>query len=258
MVREYAEFIERRLIKIGLTVDLLFPNEEVPLGRVLANISGRGTLFAIIVNMVNEEHRSLTLNILYGQPQEHRNMPLEDSLNFIARSFDAYMRGERGTGPGPVAVGQPVPDRHPEAIQTLLNLLRENRQLTVLQYDKVIKYLQEKREVQIKLEVGDAQGLPSIADPGRQPTTKQQAELQHRIMNILNQQPGGPQPPPQAAWPPQPAPQQTPAPLLNDPNVQKALDSLIQGDLLKKISPGAPGPVKPPQPLFGAYAGGRR
>lgn len=67
--REYAEFIERRLIKIGLTVDLLFPNEEVPMGRVLANISGRGTLFAIIVNISNEEHRSLTLNILYGQPQ---------------------------------------------------------------------------------------------------------------------------------------------------------------------------------------------
>lgn len=39
------------------------------MGRVLANISGRGTLFAIIVNISNEEHRSLTLNILYGQPQ---------------------------------------------------------------------------------------------------------------------------------------------------------------------------------------------
>lgn len=94
---------------------------------------------------------------------EHRNMPLEDSLAFIARSFDAYLRGERGQGPGPVVVGQPVPDRHPEAIQTLLNLLRENRQLTVLQYDKVIKYLQDKREIQIKLEVGDAQGLPSLS-----------------------------------------------------------------------------------------------
>lgn len=89
-------------------------------------------------------------------------MPLEDALVFIARSFDVYLRGERG-GPGAVAVGQPVPDRHPEAIQTLLNLLRENRQLTVLQYDKVIKYLQDKREIQIKLEVGDAQGLPSLS-----------------------------------------------------------------------------------------------
>ncbi|XP_046669974.1 nuclear receptor coactivator 5 isoform X2 [Homalodisca vitripennis] len=264
MVREYAEFIERRLIKIGLTVDLLFPNEEVPLGRVLANISGRGTLFAIIVNMTNEEHRSLTLNLLYGQPQEHRNMPLEDALAFIARSFDSYLRGERGQGPGPVAVGQSALDRHPEAIQTLLNLLRENRQLTVLQYDKVIKYLQDKRELQIKLEVGDAQGLPSISGDNRQPTTKQQAELQHRILNILNQSGGGQnQPPPQAVPSPwqqsAPGPASTPAPLLNDPTVQKALDSLIQGDLLKKITPGAPGPVRPPQqPLFGAYAGNRR
>lgn len=93
---------------------------------------------------------------------EHRNMPLEDALVFIARSFDTYLRGERG-GIGAVGSSQSVPDRHPEAIQTLLNLLRENRQLTVLQYDKVIKYLQEKREIQIKLEVGDAQGLPSIS-----------------------------------------------------------------------------------------------
>lgn len=54
---------------MGLTVDLLFPNEEVPLGRVLANISGRGTLYAIVVTPDNEELRSLTLNILYGHPQ---------------------------------------------------------------------------------------------------------------------------------------------------------------------------------------------
>lgn len=59
-----------------------------------------------------------------------------------------------------------------------------------------------------------------------------------------------------------------PTPLLNDPTVQKALDSLIQGDLLRKISStstpatttassslGTP----PSQPLFGAFAGaGRR
>lgn len=105
---------------------------------------------------------SSVLNIAFGLT-EHRNMPLEDALAFISRNFDAYLRGERGQGPGPVSVGGPVPDRHPEAIQTLLNLLRENRQLTVLQYDKVIKYLQDKREVQIKLEVGDAKDLPTLS-----------------------------------------------------------------------------------------------
>lgn len=67
--REYAEYIERRLKKLGLTVDLLFPNEDVPLGRVLANISGRGTLYAIVVTVLNEEHRSITVNVLHGQHQ---------------------------------------------------------------------------------------------------------------------------------------------------------------------------------------------
>lgn len=66
MYREYAEFIERRLKKLGLSVDLLFPNEEVPLNRVLANIASRGTLYAVVVTQLSEEHRSVTINILYG------------------------------------------------------------------------------------------------------------------------------------------------------------------------------------------------
>lgn len=111
-------------------------------------------------------------------------MPLEDALAFVARSFDTYLRGERGQGPGPVVVGQPVPDRHPEAIQTLLNLLRENRQLTVLQYDKVIKYLQDKREIQIKLEVGDAQGLPSLSQ-GNTVLTHTLFVYQHSKLNLV-------------------------------------------------------------------------
>lgn len=85
-----------------------------------------------------------------------------------------------------------------------------------------------------------------------------QAELQHRILNILNQ--GGstgsggensPVPPP-GPWN---APPSAPAPLLKDPSVQKALDSLIQGDLLRKLNPGPVGPPPSSQPLFGAYAG---
>lgn len=67
--REYAESIEVRLKKLGLTVDLLFPNEEVPVTRVLAKIASRGSLYAILIMPQNEDHRSLTLNILHGQPQ---------------------------------------------------------------------------------------------------------------------------------------------------------------------------------------------
>lgn len=57
-------------------MDLLFPNEEVPIGRVLANISSRGSLYAIVVMPQNEEHRSLTLNILHGLPQGNKRLNL--------------------------------------------------------------------------------------------------------------------------------------------------------------------------------------
>lgn len=58
-----------RLKKMGLTADLLFPNEDVPLSRVLGNIASRGCLYAVVVTPINMEHRSLTLNILHGLPQ---------------------------------------------------------------------------------------------------------------------------------------------------------------------------------------------
>ena len=52
------------------------------------NISSRGVMFAILVTPLNEEHNSVTLNILQGELQEHRNMPLEDSINLIAKIFE--------------------------------------------------------------------------------------------------------------------------------------------------------------------------
>lgn len=80
-----------------------------------------------------------------------------------------------------------------------------------------------------------------------------QQELQSRILSILNSKTTGipaatvaapapiatalaPAIAPIAVAAPVAAPTQ--APLLNDPNVQKALDSLMQGDLLRKISGG--------------------
>lgn len=48
----------------------------------------------------------------------------------------------------------------------LLNLLSDNRQLTVLQYDRVIRYLQDKREMQLQLELGDAKDLPPVKSTG--------------------------------------------------------------------------------------------
>ncbi|KAF2892772.1 hypothetical protein ILUMI_13407 [Ignelater luminosus] len=229
LLTEYAEYIEQRLKSVGLMVDLLYPNEDVPLGRVLANISSRGCLYAILVMPQNEEYRSLTLSILHGIPQEHRNMPVDDAIVLITRNFDAYMRGEKiGPAAGGTGTGS-LTDRHPEPIQMVLNLLAENRQITTAQYDRLLKYLQDRRELQSQFEIAEGGGE---SKPELESNSKQ-AELQSRIMNILNKSSDDSPKPVEA-------PIQTPGPtpLLNDPSVQKALDSLLSGDMFKTISSG--------------------
>ena len=95
--QQFAERIEARLKVIGLKVDVLFPNPKVDLAKIIGNISSRGVMFAILVTPLNEDHGSVTLNILQGDPQEHRNMPLEDAINMIAQLFE---RGLNRPGSG--------------------------------------------------------------------------------------------------------------------------------------------------------------
>ncbi|CAK1544985.1 unnamed protein product [Leptosia nina] len=200
ILTEYAEYIEGRLKRLGIVVDLLFPMEDVPIGKVLGNIASRGCLYAILVMPQNQEHRSLTLTILHGLPQEHRNMPLEDALQLISRNFQEVQRG----GPS----GR-------EAVYALLGQLADGRTLTVMQYDKVLEYLQEKRAQQVKIELGEP-----ITPAGT--TNKTQVDLQQRILSILNDKKE--QAPPVAPTPPK----QEKNKLLNDPTVRKALDSILQ------------------------------
>ena len=105
-------------------------------------------------------------------------MPVEDAINLIARDFGNYKAGGRS-----VPLNAPITsERHPDAIQVLLNMLADNLQITVLQYDRILKYLEMRREEQVQVELGDAKDLPNtlgVSDP-------KQAELQSRILNILN------------------------------------------------------------------------
>ncbi|XP_045450571.1 nuclear receptor coactivator 5 [Melitaea cinxia] len=203
---EYAEYIEGRLKRLGIVVDLLFPMEDVPIGKVLGNIASRGCLYAILVMPLNLEHRSLTLTILHGLPQEHRNMPLEDALQLLSRNFQEVQRG----GPS----GR-------EAVYALLGQLADGRSLTVLQYDKVIEYLQERREQQYKIELGE----PLTPAPT---TNKTQVDLQQRILSILNEK----KVTDKSESPPISTPpvnkQEPQSKLLNDPTVRKALDTILQ------------------------------
>lgn len=227
MLTEYAEYIESRLKSLNLIVDLLFPNADVPIGRVIANISSRGCLYAILVTPQNKENQSLTLNVLHGIPQEHRNMPVEDALLYITRNFDAYMRGEKITSLDSEDK-LTIHDKHPNGVQLLLNMLAENRLLTSLQYDRVLKYLEERRELQVQFELSEG------IEIGSENQNNKQNELQNRIMNILNKSSDNSRVESEQA----PPPPSTSTPLLKDPTVQKALDSLLSGEMFKNIATG--------------------
>lgn len=196
----YAENIEARLKRNGLTVDLLFPNDDVPIGKVLSNIASRGSYYAILITPENQERNSITVNVLYGVPAEHRNMPSEDALNFICKDFHDKVRNEQENaakyrtpmGAGPVNSHmmyntQSLQDKHPDAIQNMLNLLANNRQLTVLQYERLIKYLTERKEMQIKFELGEDTDSISASNllQGKS-KAESEKELQKKIMDILN------------------------------------------------------------------------
>ena len=65
--RGFAEVIEARMKNFGMQTDVLFPNPDIPLQKILTNIASRGVLLAIIVTPLHEEHRSMTVNILQGK-----------------------------------------------------------------------------------------------------------------------------------------------------------------------------------------------
>lgn len=48
---------------LGIRVDLLFPNDQVPINKVLGNIQSRGCLYAILILPVNLKENSLTLTV---------------------------------------------------------------------------------------------------------------------------------------------------------------------------------------------------
>ncbi|KAM7355736.1 nuclear receptor coactivator protein neosin [Cochliomyia hominivorax] len=268
---KYAEMIEERLKRLNLRVDVLFPNADVPLGKVLSNIASRGCLYAILVTNQHEEHNSITVNILYGQPAEHRNMPVEDAIKLVGDDFRKKMIRDKSAAvpssqqqqqqqrnitpvvmnvpqhsahlPNPVPIisantssymAPPLKERHPEAIQMLLNLLASNMPLTVLQYDRIIKYLQQRRELQLKVELGDA--ADDVAATAAKAQPDPEIELQKKILNILNK-PSVAETHYELMYPTLEAVKQDERilELLRDVRVQKALDSLMDSNLVPTV-----------------------
>ncbi|XP_040155425.1 nuclear receptor coactivator 5 [Anopheles arabiensis] len=261
----YAEGIEARLKRAGLSVDLLFPNNDVPIGKVLANRASQGTYYCIVITPENQERNSITVNVLYGIPAEHRNMPTDDAIGFIVKNFDDKRRQELAPHSrsayhrvAPAVQPQPQPaqlhtdleqrqEKHPEAIQNMINLLAANRSLTVLQYERLIKYLNERKETQIRLELGedvDSTTASSLIPPivSAAPVKSKQEterELQRKILDIMNKPSILGVAKPVASVETKPSTNTMPtSTLLHDPKVQRALDSLLQSQLFSNVNVG--------------------
>ncbi|XP_076111814.1 uncharacterized protein LOC143080046 isoform X6 [Mytilus galloprovincialis] len=158
---KFAEFVERKLKAVNVFCSISLINEERTIPQVVEDAAKKLCLFAIVVNSQNEVHQSLTVNILHGTPQEHRNMPVDDAITLIGRSFDAYQlaKREKETAAARPAAVTPAPARAPppfvppsQDILYLLNLLADKRQLTIEELDKVITYLTERRNVLLEAE----------------------------------------------------------------------------------------------------------
>uniref|UniRef100_A0A2R5L602 Putative nuclear receptor coactivator 5 strongylocentrotus purpuratus n=3 Tax=Ornithodoros turicata TaxID=34597 RepID=A0A2R5L602_9ACAR len=256
--RNYAEMVERRLKNLGLQVDLLFLKDEALLSRALEDLTQQGTLFAAVVTEQHEVHGSVTINILYGVPQEHRNMPLDDALKLVSRNFREHMENRR-------AGNQDEPDRE---LQFLFKLLLDGKYLSVPELDRIIQYLTERRDKQLLQERGEP--VPQrVERPKPEEEKPSQQELQQRILSMIGQP--GPVSPlasqasaivqaqtpaaaaaavaaavPALLQPPQQQanPEPTASTYINfdNPSVQKALDNLIHNgsSLLKTLSSANP------------------
>ncbi|NWJ01317.1 NCOA5 protein, partial [Crypturellus undulatus] len=235
--KEYAESVGRKVRDLGMVVDLIFLNTEMSLTQALDDVSRGGSPFAIVITQQHQVHRSCTVNIMFGTPQEHRNMPQDDAMMLVARNYERYKTESREKEreeiarqaakmadeailqererPPPMEEG--VRGGHPPGIQTLLNLLADNRYLTAEEMDKVINYLRDRKERLLRgstdslqapmsrqslgapsgSSLGSQSSLPSSqAHQGSQPlvsapsvpvsSANPQQELQAKILSLFN------------------------------------------------------------------------
>ncbi|KAJ6655532.1 hypothetical protein lerEdw1_005003 [Lerista edwardsae] len=176
--KEYAESVGRKVRDLGMMVDLIFLNSEMSLQQALDDVSRGGSPFAIVITQQHQIHHSCTVNIIFGTPQEHRNMPQADAMVLVARNYERYKTEVREKEreeiakqaakmadetilqerERPTAVEEGPRGGHPPGIQSLLNLLADNRYLTTEETDKIINYLRERKEWQLR---ASADSLPA-------------------------------------------------------------------------------------------------
>ncbi|XP_042615034.1 nuclear receptor coactivator 5-like isoform X2 [Cyprinus carpio] len=224
--KEYAETVGRKVRDLGMVVDLIFLNTEVSLTQALEDVSRARTPFAIIITQQHQVHRSCTVNILFGTPQEHRNMPMQDAMVLVAHNFDSFkvehLAKERdelvrkaAKMADEVLMREPEREGHPASVLTHITLLSEGRFMTPDELARLIDYLRDKRDRLVRSSTDTVAHPPPATHEPSQPTqalsapaqpaytslslhsthltpvsaptaTNQQQELQAKILSIFN------------------------------------------------------------------------
>ncbi|XP_026068681.1 nuclear receptor coactivator 5-like isoform X2 [Carassius auratus] len=224
--KEYAETVGRQVRDLGMVVDLIFLNTEVSLTQALEDVSRARTPFAIIITQQHQVHRSCTVNILFGTPQEHRNMPMQDAMVLVAHNFDSFkvehLAKERdelvrkaAKMADEVLMREPDRESHPASVLTHITLLSEGRYMTPDELARLIEYLRDKRDRLVRGSTDTVAHPPPASHEPSQPTqplsapaqpaytslglhsthlttasastaTNQQQELQAKILSIFN------------------------------------------------------------------------
>lgn len=77
-------------------------------------------------------------------------MPMEDALELLASAFQRCRGGGGGGRPDEhlaMEAGRPSgPEAHPASVQALVDALHANRPLSVMEHDRLIRYLTDRRD----------------------------------------------------------------------------------------------------------------
>ena len=144
------------------------------------------------------------------QPQEHRNMPFDDAMSLVTKAFEKHMANKTNNQDGDrsssIASGGGSRDNSrigaghdpnnsnssqlPNDVRNVIGFLLEQRPLSVMEYDKLIKWLAQQRLGVLKAEYGEnipsELATPPVGPPVDPAVKAQQIELQQRIVHILN------------------------------------------------------------------------
>ena len=133
-------------------------------------------------------------------------MPFDDAMSLVAKTFERHMANKSnqdgGDGASSIASGNRDGSRTgmdpnespnnqlPNDVRNVIGFVLDQRPLSVMEYDKLIKWLAAQRLGVLRAEYGDNipsdLATPPVGPPVDPSVKAQQMELQNRILHILN------------------------------------------------------------------------